>query len=155
GTGLERRRRPWHAARGPARGTRTRRLPRPYAPVLSLRAGGLESRAAGRKTRGAGSRRGRDRPSYGGIYRRGARPKGLGHSSSDLRPGSVRAFTNFDRGLITMINPCAVKGISIFLDVAARMPDREFGVVMGWGTTGTDRRAIARLPNVRILPNAP
>jgi glycosyltransferase involved in cell wall biosynthesis len=60
----------------------------------------------------------------------------------------------FDRGLITMINPCAVKGISLFLEIAVRMPARDFGVVPGWGTTAEDRRALEKLPNVRFLPNA-
>jgi glycosyltransferase involved in cell wall biosynthesis len=68
--------------------------------------------------------------------------------------GPFANLANFDAGLITMINPCAVKGISIFLDIAERMPKREFGVVPGWGTTRADRRAIERLPNVRVLPNA-
>ena len=49
-----------------------------------------------------------------------------------------------------MINPCAVKGISIFLEVAERLPAHEFGVVPGWGTTADDRRALQRLPNVRV-----
>jgi glycosyltransferase involved in cell wall biosynthesis len=53
-----------------------------------------------------------------------------------------------------MINPCAVKGLPIFLETAARLPEIEFGVVPGWGTTGDDRRALQRLPNVRFLPNA-
>jgi glycosyltransferase involved in cell wall biosynthesis len=60
---------------------------------------------------------------------------------------------NFERGLITMINPCAVKGISIFLQVAERMPAHQFGVVPGWGTTTEDRRALGRLSNVEFLPN--
>jgi glycosyltransferase involved in cell wall biosynthesis len=53
-----------------------------------------------------------------------------------------------------MINPCAVKGLPIFLETAARLPEIEFGVVPGWGTTSDDRRALERLPNVRFLPNA-
>jgi glycosyltransferase involved in cell wall biosynthesis len=57
-------------------------------------------------------------------------------------------------GLVTMINPCAVKGLPVFLEIAARLPETEFGVVPGWGTTASDRRALERLPNVRILPNA-
>ncbi len=60
----------------------------------------------------------------------------------------------FERGLITMINPCAVKGISIFLQVAENLPRRQFGVVPGWGTTAEDRRALKSLPNVEFLPNA-
>src|SRR6185369_15075391 len=59
-----------------------------------------------------------------------------------------------DRSLITMINPCAVKGLSIFLKVAQRLPAHQFGVVPGWGTTADDRRALQRLPNIRFLPNA-
>src|ERR1019366_4397002 len=57
-------------------------------------------------------------------------------------------------GLVSMINPCAVKGLPIFLVIAARLPEAEFGVVPGWGTTASDRRALERLPNVRFLPNA-
>ena len=60
----------------------------------------------------------------------------------------------FAGGLITMLNPCAVKGISILLEVAARLPRYRFGVVPGWGTTAEDRRALQRLPNVEFLPNA-
>jgi glycosyltransferase involved in cell wall biosynthesis len=68
--------------------------------------------------------------------------------------GPFANYARFESGLITMINPCAVKGISIFLEIAARMPDLEFGVVPGWGTTADDRGAIARCGNVRVLPNA-
>src|SRR5258708_12972394 len=68
--------------------------------------------------------------------------------------GPFANHANFERGLITMINPCAVKGISIFRGTAARMGDWELGVVRGWGTTSDDRRALARLTNVRLLPNA-
>jgi len=56
-------------------------------------------------------------------------------------------------GLVTMINPCAVKGLSIFLETAAHLPEVEFGVVPGWGTTSADRRALERMPNVSFLPN--
>jgi glycosyltransferase involved in cell wall biosynthesis len=68
--------------------------------------------------------------------------------------GPFGNYADFERGLITMMNPCAVKGISIFLEVAARLPLLGFGVVPGWGTTAEDRRALARLPNVQFLPNA-
>ncbi len=68
--------------------------------------------------------------------------------------GPFPNYACFDRGLVTMINPCAVKGISLFLDIARRLPEREFGVVPGWGTTAGDRRALEALPNVRFLPNA-
>ena len=63
-------------------------------------------------------------------------------------------YDNFGRGLVAMINPCAVKGISLFLTVAERLPDHQFGVLPGWGTTENDRHALARLPNVAVLPYA-
>src|SRR3954447_24779887 len=69
-------------------------------------------------------------------------------------PGPFPHFGRFDRGLITMLNPCAVKGISIFLDVARRLPAHDFGVVLGWGTTSEDRHDLLSRPNMRILPNA-
>jgi glycosyltransferase involved in cell wall biosynthesis len=83
----------------------------------------------------------------------------LGRKAEVIHPpiygtGPFANYALFESGLITMINPCAVKGISIFLEIAARMPDLEFGVVPGWGTTADDRRAIARCGNVRVLPNA-
>ena len=68
--------------------------------------------------------------------------------------GPFANYGNFERGLITMINPCAVKGVSIFREVAARLPAHAFGVVPGWGTTAEDRRMLAELPNIRVLPNA-
>ncbi len=60
----------------------------------------------------------------------------------------------FDRGYVTLINPCAVKGIAIFLELARRMPDVPFAAVPTWGTTPTDRAALEQLPNVRLLPPA-
>jgi surfactin synthase thioesterase subunit/glycosyltransferase involved in cell wall biosynthesis len=69
-------------------------------------------------------------------------------------PGPFPLYENFNRGRIVMVNPCAVKGIGIFLEAAARMPRWEFAAVPGWGTTSEDRRALERLPNVRLLPNA-
>lgn len=68
-------------------------------------------------------------------------------------PGPFADYGNFASGLVTMINPCAVKGLPIFLEIAALLPEIEFGAVPGWGTTSDDRRALERLPNVRFLPN--
>jgi glycosyltransferase involved in cell wall biosynthesis len=85
--------------------------------------------------------------------------RALGRDAVVIHPpiygaGPFQNYANFEAGLITMINPCAVKGLPIFLEIASRMPLAEFGVVPGWGTTGDDRRALGRLPNVRVLPNA-
>jgi glycosyltransferase involved in cell wall biosynthesis len=68
--------------------------------------------------------------------------------------GPFADLASFDRGLITMLNPCAVKGLSIFRELAERLPSLEFGVVPGWGTTGEDRAALSGLANVHVLPNA-
>ncbi|SPE26050.1 Glycosyl transferase, group 1 [Candidatus Sulfopaludibacter sp. SbA3] len=84
----------------------------------------------------------------------------LGRPATVIHPpiygsGPFTHYSNFARGRVVMINPSAVKGISIFLQVAERFAAQEFGVLPGWGTTAEDRRALERLPNVRFLPNAP
>jgi glycosyltransferase involved in cell wall biosynthesis len=55
---------------------------------------------------------------------------------------------------VTMINPCAVKGISIFLALARSLPEVRFAAVPTWGTTPADREALAALPNVTLLDPA-
>ncbi|MGE5487949.1 MAG: alpha/beta fold hydrolase [bacterium] len=67
--------------------------------------------------------------------------------------GPWRNLARFGEGLVTIVNPCAVKGAPIFLEVARRMPDVAFGALPGWGTTAADMRALEALPNVTILPN--
>jgi glycosyltransferase involved in cell wall biosynthesis len=63
-------------------------------------------------------------------------------------------FPQFGSGdLVTMINPCAVKGISIFLSLADRFPQRRFAALPGWGTTAEDRRALEVRPNMTLLRN--
>jgi glycosyltransferase involved in cell wall biosynthesis len=68
-------------------------------------------------------------------------------------PGPFSNYANFERGLITLVNPCAVKGISIFLALADSLPQYEFGALPGWGTTTTDRRELESRANIVILPN--
>ena len=67
--------------------------------------------------------------------------------------GPFEKYGSFDKGLITIVNPCAVKGISIFLALARRFPEYSFGALPGWGTTAADRRALQALPNVTLLAN--
>jgi hypothetical protein len=55
---------------------------------------------------------------------------------------------------ITMINPCAVKGVSIFLALAGELPDCTFAALPGWGTTAADRRALVAHSNVTLLRNS-
>ena len=49
------------------------------------------------------------------------------------------------------MNPCAVKGISIFLALADALPDTAFAAVPTWGTNQRDRAALLARPNVRLL----
>ena len=65
--------------------------------------------------------------------------------------GPFPRFGNFDEGFVGMVNPCAVKGISVFLKVAQALPDFQFAAVPTWGTTSSDRDALERLPNVQLL----
>jgi glycosyltransferase involved in cell wall biosynthesis len=67
--------------------------------------------------------------------------------------GPFRLCASFDQGLVTMINPCAVKGIAIFLELADRFPRVAFGALTGWGTTTADRRGLEAHPNIVLLPN--
>ncbi len=53
---------------------------------------------------------------------------------------------------ITLVNPSSVKGISIFLDLAARFPGLRFAAVPTYRTTRADREALAALPNVELWP---
>ena len=87
------------------------------------------------------------------IERELARPVAVIHPPI-YGAGPFPNHANFEQGLVTMLNPCAVKGISIFLDVAKRLPTVPFGAVPGWGTTTEDLRALEHLPNVELLPNA-
>ncbi|MCO5350297.1 MAG: glycosyltransferase family 4 protein [Bryobacteraceae bacterium] len=66
-----------------------------------------------------------------------------------------RQFGRFGSGFVLMINPCLVKGLPIFLDLARAFPDIEFAALNGWGTTTADREAIGRVPNARLLRNVP
>jgi hypothetical protein len=67
--------------------------------------------------------------------------------------GPFPNLASFDTGLVTMVNPCAVKGISIFLALAERFPACGFGVLPGWGTTTSDRARMAAHGNIAMLPN--
>lgn len=56
---------------------------------------------------------------------------------------------------ITMINPCAWKGSSIFCRLARHRPDLRFAAVPTWGATPAIMQELAELPNVTILPETP
>ena len=69
-----------------------------------------------------------------------------------LDPGDYPAVGCFENRFVTMVNPCAVKGICIFLALAGRLPAVEFAAVPTWGTTAQDLADLRRLPNITILP---
>src|SRR5437763_1441439 len=58
----------------------------------------------------------------------------------------------FENEFVTLVNPCAVKGISIFLALADAFPDVKFAAVPTWGTNEADRAALASRANVTVLP---
>lgn len=62
-------------------------------------------------------------------------------------------LSGFSRKRVLMINPCAVKGISIFLGLARHFPEIPFDALRGWGTTPEDEAALRALPNVSLLEN--
>lgn len=66
-----------------------------------------------------------------------------------------RQFGRFGSGTVLMVNPCVVKGISIFLALARVFPNVDFAALTGWGTTAQDRAALSSLPNVRVLEMVP
>jgi surfactin synthase thioesterase subunit/glycosyltransferase involved in cell wall biosynthesis len=68
-----------------------------------------------------------------------------------LDAGPWPELGRFENEFATMVNPCAVKGISIFLALADAMPDVAFAAVPTWGATERDREALAARPNVRVL----
>ena len=57
----------------------------------------------------------------------------------------------FDNEFVSMVNPCAVKGISIFLELARRMPAVKFAAIPTWGTLAEELAAMRALPNVALL----
>jgi glycosyltransferase involved in cell wall biosynthesis len=62
-----------------------------------------------------------------------------------------RKVAHYDAPYVTMINPCMVKGLPIFLALADAFPEVSFAALPGWGTTVDDRRELARRGNVTLL----
>ena len=58
---------------------------------------------------------------------------------------------SFDSPYVSMVNPCAVKGISIFLQLADRLPQVAFAAVPTWGATPEDLDEMRRRPNITLL----
>ena len=56
-----------------------------------------------------------------------------------------------DTGFVTMINPCELKGVTIFLALASRFSHVSFAAVPTWGADEGVLRDLNELPNVRVL----
>lgn len=69
-----------------------------------------------------------------------------------LEPGDHPLLGRFENRFVSMVNPCAVKGISILLELARRMPEVPFAAVPSWGTTPADLAALRSLPNIEVIP---
>ena len=68
-----------------------------------------------------------------------------------LEPGQARQLGRFDNPYVVMVNPCAVKGIAIFLALAERAAHLQFAAVPTWGTSATDLRALRAQRNVTLF----
>ena len=68
-----------------------------------------------------------------------------------MEPGPWPDLGNPANEFVTMVNPCAVKGIDIFLALADAFPEVAFAAVPLWGTTARDRAALAARVNIALL----
>lgn len=68
--------------------------------------------------------------------------------------GPFPVLGSFDNPYVTMVNPCGVKGLPIFLELARRMPETRFAAVPTWGSGEEDMAAMQALPNLDVLEPA-
>ncbi len=64
-------------------------------------------------------------------------------------------FGRFDQGAVTLVNASGLKGLPIFLDLAAAFPEVPFTAVASWGTGAAERAALAALSNVTLREPSP
>jgi glycosyltransferase involved in cell wall biosynthesis len=65
--------------------------------------------------------------------------------------GPFPDLSGFDHGYVTMINPCELKGVSIFMELASAFPDVEFAAVPTWGANQDLLDRLQLMPNVHLL----
>jgi surfactin synthase thioesterase subunit/glycosyltransferase involved in cell wall biosynthesis len=68
-----------------------------------------------------------------------------------LEPGEVQRAGRFDNPYVVMVNPCAVKGIAIFLALADSALHLQFAAVPTWGTSSADLAALRKRANIRLI----
>ncbi|HMD71349.1 MAG TPA: thioesterase domain-containing protein [Bryobacteraceae bacterium] len=61
------------------------------------------------------------------------------------------ALGRFDNQFVTLVNPCAVKGIDIFLALADAFPETAFAAVPMWGTNQRDQTELRARANVTVI----
>jgi surfactin synthase thioesterase subunit/glycosyltransferase involved in cell wall biosynthesis len=71
-------------------------------------------------------------------------------SLMEVAPEYERAG-RFENAYVSIVNPCAVKGIDIFLALADIMPSVQFAAVPTWGTTAGDLEALRLRSNITVL----
>lgn len=65
--------------------------------------------------------------------------------------GPFNNHARFNQGHIGMINPCAVKGVSIFIELAKRLPQLSFMAIPTWGANQDDIQQLSELDNMIIV----
>lgn len=65
--------------------------------------------------------------------------------------GPFVRYGRFSSQTVLMVNPCALKGISIFLALADEFPDVSFRAVPTWATTEQDLELLHSRPNIELL----
>jgi hypothetical protein len=82
---------------------------------------------------------------HGGLEARVARFPVFGRGPCEPRPEGAA-------GWVTMINPCPVKGLSIFLSLLRRFPAVPFAAVPTWGAEPEVLAELQGWPNLTLLP---
>lgn len=65
--------------------------------------------------------------------------------------GTFQKVARFNHGYIGIINPCALKGIDIFIALAEHFPEYEFLAVPTWGADAKDMQRLTIYNNIRIM----
>jgi glycosyltransferase involved in cell wall biosynthesis len=66
-------------------------------------------------------------------------------------PGPFAKLGRFEGGYVTMINPCELKGVAIFLALARQFPDIAFAAVPTWGADEQVLSELQKLSNIQLL----
>lgn len=69
-------------------------------------------------------------------------------------PGPFPYLADFDNKYITVINPSAIKGLSIFIGLARQMPHLQFAAVPTWATMDEEIEEMRSVSNITIIKPA-